>query len=119
MVLFTTGIIQEGKVMGLFMIVLMFTITIFYMRGKQKTYIRRVAGLDAIDEAIGRSTEMGKPHFALIGVGMFDHWTMAALQILAYQARLCAEMNTRLIVPTGGSEGAMLTREVALDIVNN
>lgn len=105
--------------MGLLMIALMFVISINYMNRKQKTYIRRVAGLDAIDEAIGRSTEMGKPHFAMIGVGMFDHWTMAALQILAYQARICAEMNTRLIVPTGGSDGAMLTREVALDIVNN
>jgi len=119
MVLLKIYPISEGKILGLLMNIVIFIITIYYLTSKGKIYIRRVPGLDAIEEAIGRSTEMGKPHFATFGVGQFGSWTMAALSILEHQAHICAKTETRLIVPCGGSRSTYITRPVALDIVKN
>ncbi|MCS7065862.1 MAG: hypothetical protein NZL85_06240, partial [Fimbriimonadales bacterium] len=51
-------------------------INIFRAKAGAQLYIRRIPGLDAIDEAIGRSTEMGRPvtmipgltHFGVVAV---------------------------------------------------
>jgi len=62
-------------------------------------YVRRIAGIDALEEAIGRATEMGRP--VVFGMGWTDIRqieTHAALSILAYVARLTARMRTPLIV---------------------
>jgi len=119
MTLLTIPLIAEGKILGLIIVVAVFLITIYYLTSKKEIPIRRVAGLDAIEEAVGRSTEMGKPHFATIGVATFNHWTLAAIAMLEFQARICARTETRLIVPCGGSTSAFITRPVALDVVKN
>lgn len=60
--------------------------------------IRRLAGLDAIDEAIGRSTEMGRPTiFANGSNGLDDAQTIASFPVLSYAARSCARYDTKLI----------------------
>lgn len=81
--------------------------------------MRRVAGLDAIEEAVGRSAEMGRPVVCSYGIAWdgFDYWTVAALAVLGYVARLCARTGTRLIVPTGGSDGSLIVRPVAVETV--
>ncbi|KAF0197015.1 MAG: hypothetical protein FD169_687 [Bacillota bacterium] len=70
--------------------------------GKRIPKIRRIAGLDSIEEAIGRATEMGRPvHFT---PGLSDvtaetaPQTFAALEILSYVTGLTAKYNTELIV---------------------
>jgi hypothetical protein len=64
--------------------------------------IRRIAGLEAIPEAVGRATEMGKPVFATPGwydvSGADAGQTLAALDVLNHVAELCAKFDTRLIV---------------------
>jgi len=63
-------------------------------------FIRRIAGLDAIDDAVGRATEMGKPILFSFGIGyLYDVPTIAALSILRRVARRAAEYETRLIIP--------------------
>ena len=63
-------------------------------------FVRRIAGLDAIDEAVGRSTEMGKPILFSFGIGyLTDVATLAALSILRRVARRAAEYETRILVP--------------------
>jgi hypothetical protein len=111
--------VQSGKVIGLLLLIVIFTLTIWLMRGKGKLFVRRVAGLDAIDESLGRATEMGKPVAFTYGQasGMFDYWTVAALSILAHVSHICAASDTRLIIPTGGSQGSYIVRPVAVDIV--
>jgi len=60
--------------------------------------IRRIAGLEAIDEAIGRATEMGKPVHYSPGMSGFGSEMYAGLAVLAYVAKLAAQYDTRLIV---------------------
>ncbi|MCS7257778.1 MAG: fibronectin type III domain-containing protein [candidate division WOR-3 bacterium] len=66
----------------------------------EKLYVRRISGLDAIDDAVGRATEMGRPILFSFGLGVItDVVTIAALSILRKIARKSAEYQTKLIVP--------------------
>ncbi|MCK5125082.1 MAG: fibronectin type III domain-containing protein [candidate division Zixibacteria bacterium] len=83
---------------------LLFTIfTIFFIRKAKsgaKLYIRPLAGIDAVDEAIGRATEMGKPILYILGLGSAaDIATIASFTILGRVAKKVAEYQTSLIVP--------------------
>ncbi len=65
-----------------------------------RLYIRPIAGIDAVDEAIGRATEMGRPILFVPGLGEASRVaTIAAFTILGRVARKVAEYQTRIIVP--------------------
>ena len=68
-------------------------------RGKP-IYIRKIAGLNAVDEAVGRATEMGKKILYIPGIMSIDEiQTIASLAILGHVARLSAQYNADLEVP--------------------
>ena len=98
--------IIAGRYFLLFTIVAMGVITIAAVSmaksGKWNPSIRRMAGLDAIDEAVGRATEMGKPVHYTPGVGDIAAdvapQTFAGLEVLSYVTELTAKYNTELIV---------------------
>jgi hypothetical protein len=70
--------------------------------GQKIPKIRRLAGLDALDEAIGRATEMGRPiMFFPGGAALSDAQTMASFSVLGYVGRSCARYDTRLIAVCG------------------
>ncbi len=63
-------------------------------------YIRPIAGIDEIDNAIGRATEMGRPILFCPGLsGISDVATLAGLSILGRIAKKAAEYDTRILVP--------------------
>ncbi len=70
-------------------------------RAKQRDiFLRRIPGLDAVDEAIGRATELGKPILYLTGAGdMSEPATIAAAVILGRVAKRVAAYETDLLVP--------------------
>ena len=64
------------------------------------TYLRRIAGIDAIEEAVGRAAEMGRKILYIPGViSVGDPQTLASLGILGHVARLTARHRVRLEVP--------------------
>ena len=66
----------------------------------QEIFLRRIPGLDAVDEAIGRATELGKPILYLTGAGdMGEPSTIAAAVILGRVGKRVAAYETELIVP--------------------
>lgn len=68
-------------------------------RGRRFT-IRAIPGMEAIGEAIGRATEMGRPSLFSIGVSSMDHpETFASMPLLAHIARISASMRNRLMIP--------------------
>ena len=72
-------------------------------RGKEVP-IRRIAGLDALDEAIGRATEMGRPVLYVPGIDEIKEiQTIYSMMILRHVARKTAEYGTELIVPVKDS----------------
>ena len=66
--------------------------------------VRKIAGLEAIDEAVGRATEMGRSCLFVPGIGdMNDMQTIAGMSILARVAKTAAEYNAKIEVPTSHS----------------
>lgn len=82
-----TGWIQIVFVLTIFALILA---NIQRAKGHKQLYIRRIAGLDAIDEAIGRATEMGKPVLMVPGIGDLNAISIQALNIFAYVSRTAA-----------------------------
>jgi hypothetical protein len=80
-------------------------------RGREM-FIRRIPGLTAIEEAIGRATEMGRPILFSPGLDGIGIITLQALAILAYIVRLAAAQATRLIVAIRASEVYPVAEEV-------
>ncbi len=74
----------------------------FISRAKKgkSLFIRRIAGLDAIEEAVGRATEMGKSVLYIPGIhDMQDIQTVASMIILGNVAKTIASYDIPLIVP--------------------
>ena len=66
----------------------------------REIFLRRIPGLDAVDEAIGRATELGKPILYLTGAGdMGEPSTIAAAVILGRVSKRVAAYETDLMVP--------------------
>jgi hypothetical protein len=77
--------------------------SIYFIRKARKgvdLFVRRLAGIEAVDEAIGRATEMGKPILYVLGLGTAaDIATIASYTILGRVSKKVAEYQTGLIVP--------------------
>ena len=75
-------------------------IFIAYARRNPNLFIRKIPGLSAVEEAVGRATEMGKPILYLNGmdpIGSLN--TLASINILGRVSRKVAEYDSKLIVP--------------------
>ncbi len=69
-------------------------------RRGHELYIRPIAGLEAVDDAVGRATEMGKPIMYVPGILDMDNiQTIASMIILGRVARKAAEYETAILVP--------------------
>jgi hypothetical protein len=90
-------------------------VAFFIVQGKtgRQLYFRPIAGLSAIDEAIGRATEMGKPILYSSGVGEMSRVaTIASMNILGSIAPKIAEYNTRFIFPNWDPVVTAVAQEV-------
>ncbi len=95
-------------------LILVFAITYFIFLGAKgkELYIRRISGLEAIDEAVGRATEMGKPILFIPGIQDMDNvQTVAGMTLLAHIARKAATYETKLEVPVSRSIVMSVGRE--------
>lgn len=73
---------------------------IYYARSGREIFVRRIPGLEAVDEAIGRATEMGRSILYVLGLGSVSGAaTIAGMTILGQVARRTADYETPLRVP--------------------
>jgi hypothetical protein len=82
---------NTARVNVLVLLVVICGLFLYYInraRKGAKMFIRKIAGLDAIDDALGRATEMGKPILFSFGLGLITDI-----------AKKSAEYSTRLLVP--------------------
>ncbi|MEK7722466.1 MAG: DUF6754 domain-containing protein [Elusimicrobiota bacterium] len=86
-------------------LILLLALVVLFFRAvsharRKGLFIRRIAGLDAIDEAIGRATEMGKPIFYVPGIGgMSSISTIASAFILGEVSKKVAQYDSQIKVP--------------------
>jgi len=76
---------------------------IFYTRMAQRgedIFLRTIPGLKAVEEAVGRSTEMGKPVLFVPGIQDMDQVeTVAGVIVLGHVSKMTARYETPLNVP--------------------
>ena len=86
---------------------------IYYAKSGKRIFIRHIPGLDAIDEAIGRATEMGRSILYVSGTGSIRSIaTIASMNMLSRIARNAAEYDTPLIAPCSDAVVMNIEREV-------
>jgi hypothetical protein len=86
--------------------ILVFAIVYFIVQGAKgkDLYIRKISGLEAVDEAVGRATEMGRPVLFIPGIQDMDNvQTVAGMTILSNIAKRTATYETALDVPVSRS----------------
>lgn len=88
----------------MFWVLLLYSLAFFFFMHQAKAgkhvFVRRIPGLAAMEEAIGRATEMGRPVLYVPGVqDMKDIQTICSMVILGDVAKLTARYDTPLIVP--------------------
>ena len=94
---------HTGKI-ALFIIMLLFSAAIVWniydARSGKEIFVRRIPGLEAVDEAIGRATEMGRSILYVLGLGSIGRVaTIASMTILGQVARRTAAYEAPLRVP--------------------
>jgi hypothetical protein len=101
----------------LFILILVLSAAIIYyilasMKGKD-LFIRKINGLESMDEAVGRATEKGKPILFVPGIGDLDDiQTIAGLTILSQLAYKAATYNADILVPVSKSMVLSTAREI-------
>ncbi|MEW6277831.1 MAG: DUF6754 domain-containing protein [Candidatus Eremiobacterota bacterium] len=101
-----------NSVAGVTLLVVCIAYYIYHARRKE-LFIRRIAGLNALDEAVGRATEMGKPVLYVHGLADVDDiQILASLSILGHVARKTAEYDTPILVPCSRSVVMSTAQEV-------
>ncbi|MDP8221665.1 MAG: hypothetical protein P9X26_09975 [Candidatus Stygibacter frigidus] len=107
---------NTDKITLLIFLILVSGAIIYYIisaRTGKELYIRKISGLESIDEAVGRATEMGRPVLFVPGINDIDDMqTIAGLTILRKVAERAAEYDTRIIVPVARSMVLSTAREV-------
>lgn len=108
--------IHSGRIYMLILLVILSVIIIWFIESAKKgknLYIREIAGLSAVDEAVGRATEMGKAVLYIPGImDMDDIQTIASMVILGRVAAKTAEYGSSLMVPTCKSVVMSVAQEV-------
>jgi hypothetical protein len=78
----------------------------------KKLFIRKIGGLEALEEAVGRATEMGRPILFIPGIlDMDDVQTLAAITILGKVSAIVAEYDSHIRMPVSRSLVMTTARE--------
>ena len=99
----TMGIYRYDRTVSLVLVIVFIISSAFFIisakRGKD-FYIRPIAGISAVEEAVGRAAEMGRTCMFLPGIGsVSDPATLASMAILGKIAEKTAEYDTGILMP--------------------
>lgn len=104
---------MENATPAVLLLIILFICPVVYFiswaKRNGKIYIRRIAGVDAIDDAIGRSIELGRPLSFTSGLTSVGPLLYACLGVLHYVAQKAAVFNSRLFVPCSDPQSLALT----------
>ncbi|MCC6933313.1 MAG: hypothetical protein IT292_08680 [Deltaproteobacteria bacterium] len=103
---------EHANPFALIFILLMGGVLFFYVsqarRGKD-IYVRRIPGIDAIDETLGRSVELGRPIAFTSGLISIGPLFYACLSVLHYVAEKIARFSSKIYVPCFDPEVLVLS----------
>ncbi len=106
---------EQRFVMFICIILLSGTVIYFIKKAErgENIYLRPIPGLSAIEEAVGRATEMGKKVLYVPGIADMDQVeTVSGVIILGHVAKMTAQYETGLDVPVSKSIVMEAAREI-------
>lgn len=110
--------VEHATPVMLVMLVLLIGPVLYYIkavRRGQDIYVRRIGGVDAIDEALGRSAELGRPISFTTGLTGVSPVLYACLGVLFYVGKKAALYRSKLLVPQYDPEAMAIVEDVVRD----
>lgn len=109
---------DTGKFQVLFVLIMVGFVlfNIFRAQSGKDIFIRRIAGLNAIEDAVGRATEMGKPVLMVPGLGDLNAISVQALNIFAHITRTAARFANPIRLCCGNAAVFAVAQEVIRDV---
>lgn len=108
-----------GRIFTFWFLIFTFAAVYYFMERAKKGNlpdVRPIAGLAALDEAVGRATELGRPVFFVPGRAEINSadaaQTLAALEILSHVAEKTAAYDTGLITAVAAPNTYPVAQEV-------
>ena len=99
------------------LLLIVFVLSNIFRAGKNSNlFIRRIPGLTALDEAIGRATEMGKPVLMVPGLGALNAISIQALKIFAYVIRTAARFGNPIRLCLADASVYTVAQEIVRDV---
>ena len=101
---------------GVLLLILAIVLPVLYYiwlaRRKKDLYVRRLAGVDAIDEACGRSAELGRPMAFTTGLTAVGPILYACLGVVYYVARKAAMYKSKFFYPQNDPEVLPIAEDI-------
>jgi len=98
-----TGAFRYDRINAMVLVLVFSAAVLLYTRWARQgkpLFLRKIPGLDAVEEAVGRATEMGRPVLFVPGIAELDEIeTIAGVSILGRVAKITAQYETPLMVP--------------------
>jgi len=109
---------DTGYLQFVFVVVLVFFLIFNIVRARKgkSLFIRRIAGLNAIDEAVGRSTEMGRPVLMVPGLSNLGPVGIQAVNIFSYITRKAAKFGTPIKMCLADAALFSVAQEIIRDV---
>ena len=113
--------IIAGRIFSFLVLIVLSVMTVVMIRLMQKSPepvdIRRLAGLVALEEVVGRATETGRPIHYNPGIGSIESASTGArvlggMEVLGWLSFQCAKYDTRLISTHSSPSSYAIAREV-------
>lgn len=110
-------ILFKSDNMALFFVVIISSVilmsSVYWAEDGKEIFIREIPGIKAMEEAVGRATEMGKPVLFVPGILDFNEVeTIAGINVLGHVSSLTADYETELNVPVSKSIVMEAAREM-------
>ncbi len=97
------GVFRTDRINALILVTVFSIAILSYTRMARQgktLFLRKIPGLNAVEEAVGRATEMGRPVLFIPGIQELDEiQTIAGISILGRVAKITAQYETPLMVP--------------------
>jgi hypothetical protein len=110
--------LETGKYHILLTLLLVFFIlfNIWRAKGKKDLFVRRIPGLNALDDAIGRATEMGRPVLMVPGIGELNAISAQAINIFSQVTKTAAQFGTPIRLCCANAAVFTLAQETIRDV---
>lgn len=105
-----------GVLVTVLMVVFIVSNVLRAKKSAENMFIRRIPGLNAIDEAIGRATEMGRPVLMVPGIGALNAISVQAINIFAKVTQTAAKFATPVKICVADAAVYTVAQETIRDV---